>query len=237
MHELPLDLFIPVSLGELDRLKYAPDGYASGVNSKQNFANTFVGSFNDDAIKGIKNALYSVNEYYYPVVLSGADVGVTHLLNAAANEWRDMNPDDKILYTKADSLLEQFGPLIKANCWEPVVESLRTFGLVAIDDFHHQFQRKDVQEFYSQLLPRLANEETLVVIGMAFPISTYKRMNASLRRFLKASRLLEIKEVSAKDADELQCFLSGESHSSHINKSLKGGLLYRLARPEIHVGS
>lgn len=237
MNELPLDLFIPVSLGELDRLKHAPDGYVAGVNSEQNFANTFIGSFNEAAIKGIKAAFYKDDEYCYPIVISGAEVGVSHLLHAATNEWIEMYPDDKVLYSKADNLLEKFGPLIMANCWEPIVESLRTFGLIAIDDFHKQFQRKNVQEFYSQLMPRLANEETQLILGMAFPLSTYKRMNASLRQFLNASRLFEITTLSQKDTVELKRFLSDKTQKSLVDTSLKGAMLYRYAEVENSSGT
>lgn len=237
MNELPLDLFIPVSLGELDRLKHAPEGYVSGVNSEQNFANTFVGSFNEVAIKGVKAAFYNADEYCYPIVISGAEVGVSHLLHAAANEWIEMYPDDKVLYIKADNLLEKFGPLVQANCWEPIVESLRTFGLIAIDDFHQQLKRKDVQEFYSQLMPRLANEETQFILGVAFHISTYKRMNASLRQFLNASRLFEITALNEKDIDDLKRFVLGKTQKSFIDTSLKGALLYRYAEVENSSGT
>lgn len=228
MKDLPLDLFIPVCLGLLNKLKHAPFGYTDGVIEAQNFNNLFVGNFNRQAVDGVKNAFYNSFDYPYPIVISGSDVGVSHLLHASANEWRELNPDDKILYTTAGNFLEHMGPLVHANCWDPVVDSLSTFGLIVIDDFHQQLQKKDVQEFYSQLLPRLANEQAQCILGMTFPITSYRRMNASLRQFLTASRLLQIMETNEDDIVALKTFLDREVQQPDVSKSLKGGLLNRL---------
>jgi len=130
-----------------------------------------------------------------------------------------------VYYCKSEDWFAELGPLIKAECWEPLYEALKTFSLVVIDDFHINLNNKDVQVFYRELFLSLEGVNTQLVIASSYSLQEFKNIDLSLKRYLKASINLNVNEPTRKDRDLFGRSKFVDSNSFKYPKFVKGGEL------------
>jgi chromosomal replication initiator protein len=144
------------------------------------FDNYVIGDTNQFAVNAALAVSKNPGTAYNPLfIYSGVGLGKTHLMQAIGN-YVYQNTDNRIIYTTAESFLNDYTESIKENSMPGFRAKYRQVNLLLIDDIHFLENKTGLQEELFNTFNALINAKNHMVFTCDRPISELKHFSERL---------------------------------------------------------
>lgn len=142
-----------------------PNFQKSHLSPKYVFETYVVGSTNNFAHAGGLGVVKNPGKEYNPFfIYGGVGVGKTHLMQAIGNELYRKNPETKMIYTSAESFMNELIESIKGKGTEQFRKKYRTLDLLMIDDIQLISGKESTQDEIFHTFNSLHQEDKQIIL-------------------------------------------------------------------------
>jgi chromosomal replication initiator protein len=155
-------------------------GNSPQLNKDFVFENYVIGDTNQFAVNAALAVSKNPGTAYNPLfIYSGVGLGKTHLMQAIGN-YVYQNSENKVIYTTAESFLNDYTESIKENSMRDFRTKYRQSNLLLIDDIHFLENKTGLQEELFNTFNALINAKNHMVFTCDRPVSELKHFSERL---------------------------------------------------------
>jgi chromosomal replication initiator protein DnaA len=164
-------------------------GRVRSGDPSQTLGGFVVGGCNRFAFAAISRVAEDEGAVSGPVFLHGpCGVGKTHLLNAAANRFREVRPGGRVRVVTAESFTNEYISAIRSNTIESFHRVYRRVDLLCIDDVHFLATKSGTQQELLHTFDHLCGAGGRIVLASdAHPGTVRQFSEALVSRFVSGS--------------------------------------------------
>ena len=141
-----------------------------------------VGESNKMAYAAARAVADGASNHYNPLFIYGdSGLGKTHLIYAIAHQFRQRNPDAKIIYVKGDDFINAFIELIRAGRGSEFRAKYRDADLLLVDDVQSVAGKEQVQNEFFYTFNTLYESGRQIVMTSDRPPSDMNLLDDRLR--------------------------------------------------------
>ena len=177
---------------EQPELKIAEDS-KSGLNSRYNFENFIVGSFNELAHAAAWAISENPGTVYNPLFIYGkVGLGKTHLLQAIGNESLKRTPKKEIRYLPAEKLVSGIVSSIRNQTIESFKNFHKKIDILIIDDIQFLTGKEKTQEEFFHIFNTLYHGQKQIVLSSDRPPKAIPALAERLRSRFEGGMIADI---------------------------------------------
>ncbi|MBI2023266.1 chromosomal replication initiator protein DnaA [Candidatus Giovannonibacteria bacterium] len=191
--KLPREMSVP-SEEQLDFKEFQIDP-ETNLNPKYTLESFIVGSFNELAHAAITSVVKNLGKAYNPLfIYGGVGLGKTHLLQAAGNKVKEMNPLKKIHYTTSEKFSNELVSSLQNNSVYNFKEKYRKYDLLIVDDIQFFSGKIKTQEEFFHTFNTLYESGKQVIFSSDRPPASIHDIEERLRSRFEAGVIVDISE-------------------------------------------
>jgi chromosomal replication initiator protein len=152
------------------------------LNPRYRFDTFVVGKSNELAFAASKSIAENPSGSFNPLfIYGGAGLGKTHLIQAVAQQIREVNPSKKVIYMSADALVTEIISSIRYDKMQQFRERYRSIDALLLDDIQFLAGKERTQEEFFHTFNALYESQKQIVFTSDAPPKDIPTLEERLR--------------------------------------------------------
>jgi len=190
----PLKDFLPPPEEQLEFKEFNVNP-ETNLNPKYTLESFVVGSFNELAHAAVTSVINNLGRSYNPLfIYGGVGLGKTHLLQAAGNKVKEINPHKKIHYITSEKFSNELVSSFQNNSIHSFKEKYRKFDMLIVDDTQFFSGKTKTQEEFFHTFNTLYEAGKQVIFSSDRPPAAIQNIEERLRSRMEAGVIVDISE-------------------------------------------